>query len=165
MSKHYSSFDAGVEWDTPDYVWEPIADAVGGFDLGPASGAEGEQQKADTLYTKEDDGLAQEWFGDVWINPPYGRQFNSEWGQKVWNEHKSCNTDSITALVPASTSTNWWQNNYANADLFCFIDHRLKFNDENMSASFANVICYFGEPNDEIVDVFDELGFVAESVL
>lgn len=65
-----SDSEAGVEWGTPEYVVSPLSDALDGFDLDPASGAE-PVPYADERYTVEDDGLAQDWFGDVWLNPPY----------------------------------------------------------------------------------------------
>jgi len=139
---HNSDSDAGEEWGTPPWIVEPLADAIGGFDLDPASGAE-PKPYADERYTKEDNGLTTEWFGHVWVNPPYGRKQNPRWAKRAYKQRKNC--ESITALVPASTSESWWQQYYSEFEVFCFIDGRVKFiGAGDDGASFGNVICVDG---------------------
>jgi phage N-6-adenine-methyltransferase len=159
---HNSDSDAGVEWGTPKKYVLPLADAIDGFDLDPASGAE-PTQYADTRYTEEDDGMAKEWYGNVWLNPPYGRKENPKWAKKTYREVP--NTRSITALVPASTSENWWQMYYSEADIFCFIDGRIQFlGAGDIAASFGNVICVFNSQNlpGEYFEELSRLGVIME---
>lgn len=41
MSKDfYAEHDTGPEWGTPEWIWRPLSEALDGFDLDPASGAE-----------------------------------------------------------------------------------------------------------------------------
>ena len=155
---HYDSHNAGVEWATPSWIYRPLKDALNGFDLDPASGAE-QTLIADHTYTKQENGLAQEWFGNVWVNPPYGSEHNEDWAKKVSAEIH--NTKTITALVPASTDTQWFQNHYAHAEYLTFIDGRVNFNGEG-PASFPSVICSFGEFNAGYVQALSTLGFVSE---
>jgi hypothetical protein len=86
-NNHYDSYNAGPEWATPEWIWYPLSKTVGDFDLDPASGAES-NPIAGERYTVEDNGLEQEWFGDVWLNPPYGRNHNPEWARKVTRERE-----------------------------------------------------------------------------
>lgn len=144
QNKHYSESDVGVGFATPPWIVEPLSDTLGGFDLDPASGAE-PVPYADVQYTEEDDGLSKEWFGDVWLNPPYSRSENPKWSQKVSEEWGKGNPNTITALVPASTSTNWFAENYGSADILTFISHRVTFLGEEDCATFASVICSFGD--------------------
>ena len=58
--------DRTDEWYTPKW----IIDALGSFDLDPCAPSE-QFYTADKCYTKEMDGLYQEWEGRVWLNPPY----------------------------------------------------------------------------------------------
>lgn len=160
---HNDDSDAGVEWGTPPKYVEPLAELIGGFDLDPASGAE-PKPYAETRYTEEEDGLITPWFGHVWLNPPYGRKENPEWAERTFDQIE--NTKSITALVPAAMSTDWFQEYYSEADVFCFIDTRLEFIGGEDSASFANVICVFGldELPEGYIDQLQEFGLVLENV-
>lgn len=60
------------EWATPSDFFARIQERYGPFDLDPAATAA--NAKAPRFFTKEDNGLAQEWRGAVYCNPPYGRQ-------------------------------------------------------------------------------------------
>ncbi|MDB9247412.1 DNA N-6-adenine-methyltransferase [Halorubrum ezzemoulense] len=180
--RHYDETDAGPEWGTPKWVWQPLAETLGGFDLDPASGAEeepiayvrvqlptdehpyGTAVREEGVTTWYGDGLEEGWHGDVWLNPPYGRQHNPRWAQKVSEEVERGALDTLTALVPASTSTNWFQDHYANADLLTFIDQRISFDGSGSdSASFASVIATFGDVPTAYVDALGELGFVVST--
>lgn len=163
--RHYDSQDTGPEWGTPAWVWEPLAESLGGFDLDPASGAE-VTPIAETRYTIEDDGLTTAWFGDTWLNPPYGRTHNPRWAKRVTDQVENPAVDSITALVPASTSTNWWQNHYATSDYQTWIDTRVQFDGSgDNSASFASVICsWIEDPPEAYLDALTNLGTVTRRV-
>ena len=59
------------EWLTPPYVIE----SLGEFDLDPSSPINRPFETAKNYYTILDNGLAQEWEGRVWCNPPYGKTY------------------------------------------------------------------------------------------
>jgi len=142
---HIAKSDAGDKWATPPHLVDPLREAIGDFDLDPASGSE-PKPYAETRYTKEDDGLAQDWFGHVWLNPPYSRTQNPRWGEKAWRERERERVKSITALVPASTAESWWQSYYADFEAFCFLEGRVQFiGDADHGASFRSVICVYGK--------------------
>lgn len=54
-----------------------------------------------------DDGLVEEWHGNVWLNPPYGRVIE-EWITKAILERYRDPTRAICMLVPAKSDTRWW---------------------------------------------------------
>jgi phage N-6-adenine-methyltransferase len=143
--------DAGPEWGTPAWVWKPLSDALGGFDLDPASGAEPEPI-APNRFTVEDDGLSQEWFGDVWLNPPYGRAHNEEWAEYAYKQaYANPGVSSVTCLVANATDTDWFQDYYARADYLTFVRGRVRFHDDGAedasttSPSFGSVIATMGD--------------------
>lgn len=160
-NNHYDTYNAGPEWGTPEWVWYPLSKTLDGFDLDPASGAES-NPIAEERYNVEDNGLKQEWFGDVWLNPPYGRQHNPEWAEKVSEE--KANAETITALVPASTDTQWFQNNYTKADYLTFIEGRISFDGGGGNATFPNVLCSFGDFNEDYIHQLERLGTVTKTV-
>jgi DNA N-6-adenine-methyltransferase (Dam) len=58
---------------TPAIYIEAAREVLGRIDLDPASNARAQKTvKAGAYFTEKDDGLQQEWRGNVWLNPPYG---------------------------------------------------------------------------------------------
>lgn len=77
---------------------------VEGFDLDPAATAE--SAKAAVFFTAADDGLAQPWFGRVWLNPPYSDL--GAWVSKAVAERPRC--ECVVMLLPSNrTEQSWWQ--------------------------------------------------------
>jgi len=169
VTRHYDDLGTGPEWATPTNIYEPVAEAVGGFDLDPAAGAESEPIAA-TRWTAEDNGLGREWFGDVFLNPPYGRVLNPVWARYAHAQvHLADRHDgdlrSLIALVPASTSTYWWQDHYRYADAHAMIPYKITFrrNGEQSTnnASFASILCVWwldGDVPERVLDALREAG-------
>lgn len=60
------------EWATPQEFFNNLDDE---FHFTVDVCATEENAKCDKYYTRQDDGLAQDWNGEVvWCNPPYGRE-------------------------------------------------------------------------------------------
>ena len=70
------SFETGGDGGTAtthDWLTPPeILSALGPFDMDPCASQFQPWRTAERQYTIEDDGLAREWSGRVWCNPPYG---------------------------------------------------------------------------------------------
>jgi DNA N-6-adenine-methyltransferase (Dam) len=115
-------------------------------------------------FTIEDDGLSQDWFGKVFVNPPYGRSL-SDWAAKVVEEYESGRAEEIVFLVPSRTDTRWYKK--LTAYPRCNIEGRLKFlNPKNKgnAAPFPSVIFYLGKKNRRFADHFGTLGQVVAEV-
>ncbi|QZP37097.1 phage N-6-adenine-methyltransferase [Halobaculum magnesiiphilum] len=138
------------EWSTPPEFVRPLAEAVGGFDLDAAAGAE-RSPIADEAFTEDDDGLAQPWHGDVWLNPPYSAM--DEWTPKVVSELQRPAVDSICYLVKGDSSTDWWQDAVEHAEAVAMLDSRLAFGDGDDSAPFASHVFVFGDAPGTVLDV------------
>ena len=73
------------EWYTPSVFVEAARELMGGIDLDPASHEEANRiVMADHYYTEADNGLLQEWYGRVFLNPPSGL-VNDFWDLLVTN--------------------------------------------------------------------------------
>jgi len=88
------------------------------FDLDPCSPIEGGVVPAKSKYTIEDDGLAQPWFGLVFMNPPYSKP-------TPWVDRFLSHANGI-ALVPF-TNGRWWFNLWNHADAIMPIAYNHKF--------------------------------------
>ena len=77
-SVHFSS--QRHDWTTPQDFFDKL-DAEFGFTLDPC--CLHETAKCAKHFTPEEDGLAQDWSGDVvFMNPPYGREIG-KWVRKA----------------------------------------------------------------------------------
>ena len=104
-----------------------------------------ENAKCEKFYTPEIDGLAQEWHGTCWMNPPYGRGIG-EWIEKAYRSAKE-NGATVVCLIPARVDTRWWHDFCAKGEVH-FVRGRLKFGDARDSAPFPSAVVVF-RPNVE----------------
>lgn len=106
------------EWFTPPSVFDALGMT---FDLDPAAPPGGVPWiPAARHFSKREDGLAQDWRGRAWVNPPYGRATHR------WLRKLAAHGDGL-ALVFARTDTRWFQRIAAEATALCFIQGRLRF--------------------------------------
>jgi hypothetical protein len=106
------------DWLTPKY----IIDEIGPFHLDPCAAPNPRPwHTAKNHITLPQDGLAAEWKGRVFCNPPYGPD-TGRWMQKM-GEHNSG-----IALIFARVETKAWQEwVWPVADGILFLDGRLAF--------------------------------------
>lgn len=125
------------EWETPlDFFrqW----DEKFHFDLDVC--ATPENAKCARYFTREDDGLAQDWTGHVcWMNPPYGRGIIN-WMRKAYES--ALGGAVVVCLVPARTDTTWWHE-YAMRGRIYFVRGRLKFGGSPNNAPFPSAVIVF----------------------
>lgn len=100
----------GNEWYTPRPWLDAARTLFGGrIDLDPASCAVANTQVCATrFYTKDDDGLAQPWHGNVWCNPPYSYPEIEHFTSKAITEYQNGNAQAILILVNNCTDAGWF---------------------------------------------------------
>ena len=139
---------AGTDiWLTPPHVLQ----ALGEFDLDPCSSLDRPWDTAKRHLTIEDDGLAQEWSGRVWCNPPYGP------GLAPFLRRLADHEDGGTALVFARTETRaFFDYVWDRATAIFFIKGRLKFHKPDGSlggtAGSPSVLIAYGERDAQILE-------------
>lgn len=105
------------EWLTPP----DIVQALGAFDLDPCSPINRPWATAARHLTIADNGLAHEWHGRVWCNPPFGRE------AVKWLRRMAEHGNGI-ALIPARTETAmFYETVWSRADAVLFIKGRPHF--------------------------------------
>lgn len=167
---HKNRQEGSDEYATPPSLWRPLARAVSGFDVDPASGAES-TPIADVRYTEDDDGLSKAWHGDAWLNPPFGDSPSTgpskreRWLQKARQEANRDEVRSVSVLLPVDTSTQWFHNHVVEAPVLCLMGPgRMEFEgeqaEETGNTSFATCIAVFGDPPNELLDALEQFGAV-----
>jgi len=122
MVNPFSGLTVGNDtWLTPRYIIQ----ALGPFDLDPATPPNMPWPTATLMLTPQDDGLAVEWpkAKFTFHNPPYGR------GTELWLEKAAKHGNGIT-LIFARTETAGFQEfvwKHPNTTGLFFISGRLKF--------------------------------------
>ena len=110
------SYQKNDEHYSPAWIFEKLGVV---FDLdvcGPIGGLEWIPAKR--TFSLEDNGLEQNWFGLVWMNPPYSK--TTPWVEK-WLAHNNG-----IALLPI-TATRWFRRIWVEADCLVIPNERIKF--------------------------------------
>ena len=132
-NKHWFSSETD-EWYTPRDFYAELHKKYS-FTLDPC--ALDSSALCDKYYTPKDDGLIQDWDGEVvFMNPPYGRDIG-KWMKKAYETKGT-----VVCLVPARTDTAWWHD-YAIKGQIEFIRGRLKFGGNKNSAPFPSALVVF----------------------
>ena len=124
------------EWATPQDFFDKLNEE---FHFETDVCATPENAKCARYFTREQDGLKQEWGGTCWMNPPYGRKI-ALWVQKAWESSQSGAT--VVCLLPARTDTAWWHD-YCMKGEIRFVRGRLKFGGSKNCAPFPSAVVVF----------------------
>lgn len=154
------------EWYTPSEYIDRARRVLGGFDVDPASNeAAQEVVRAGTFFTAETNGLAQEWNGRVWLNPPYAQPLISQFMEKLRDEVQSGRCSDAIALTHNYTDTRWFQDTANLASAICFTRGRIRFYSpagDVASPTQGQAFFYFGNNIEGFRAEFSEIGFVVE---
>ena len=157
--KPHVTFNSGNnEWYTPADIIESARKVLGTIDLDPASsGIANETVKAETFFTAEDDGLAHEWAGNIWLNPPYASGLIEQFVDKLLGS----NFHQAIVLVNNATDTEWFGRLAEHATAVVFPKGRVKFlrPDKSTGAPLqGQALLYFGERADAFKESFADYG-------
>lgn len=99
-----------TEYYTPSNIIESARFVMGSIDLDPASSEQANKiVKAKKIYTEQDNGLAQPWFGNVWLNHPFGRTANRIWIKQLVMSYENKRVKQACCITYACTSEQWFQ--------------------------------------------------------
>lgn len=125
-------------WSTPKAVFHEL-DAEFHFTLDPCAVAE--NTTCAKYYSPEQDGLVQDWGGEiVFCNPPFSDM--KKWVRKCSEEAKKPNTR-VVMLIPARTDTSYFHDYIYNKAEVRFIRGRLHYGDGKQGAPFPSMIVIF----------------------
>lgn len=131
------------DWSTPQDFYDELNNEFG-FTLDPC--ADEYNHKCNKYFTEGDDGLLQDWGGEiVFCNPPYGKAIK-DWVRKAYIEGCKPNT-TVVMLIPARTDTQYFHDYiYHEAKEIRFIKGRLKFGDSKNAAPFPSMVVVYRGP-------------------
>ena len=171
---------------TPPEITAAVRAMFGVIDLDPASSEIANKAvQAKQYFTEEDDGLSKEWFGNVWLNHPFGKYEkacsknckkkicerrgyhllkdfpgNNAWINKLAESYESGQVEQALNIVFCSTSETWFKPLLKYPQ--CFIDGRTNFvkpdGTVDGSATKGCVITYLGEDVELFAKHFRQFG-------
>jgi hypothetical protein len=156
---HDSVANKSVDWYTPEWIFNDLGLE---FDLDPAAPTGGvEWIPAKQHYDIYTDGLVSEWFGRVWLNPPYGKN-TGEW-LRLMHLHKNG-----VALVFNRTDCKWFHDYVSKADAILFLQGRVKFVDglgvtSNNGAGTGSMLIAWGAENVQALEKMKDKGFLVKN--
>jgi ParB family chromosome partitioning protein len=162
---HVANNSGNNEWYTPSKYIELARTVMGSIDTDPASSEIANKVVcADKYFTADTDGRNQEWFGNVWMNPPYAQPLMGEFAELVTSKYEKSEIEQACILVNNATETHWFQRMMDAASAVCFTKGRIKFVDVNGNPGGAplqgQAIIYMGSNTQDFVETFADEGTV-----
>jgi site-specific DNA-methyltransferase (adenine-specific) len=146
------------DWPTPRAFFRKL-DRRYHFTLDPCATAE--NATCAVYFTKEQDGLQQDWGTHrVFCNPPYGRAIGA-WARKCFQASQGGAL--VVLLVPARTCTRWFHDSVQGKAEVEFIRGRLRFGEADAGAPFPSMLAIYQPNRPARICVACGNGFVARS--
>ena len=157
------------EWYTPAIYIEAAREVMGSIDLDPASSELANRiVKAEKYYTKEENGLMYPWYGNVWLNPPYGRtnKYTSSLQQRFIEKLVREDIEqAILLLLGNACFRKYFEPLWEY--LLCFNQGDIAFfreDGENGHFGFGTLFVYIGNNEEKFIEVFSQFGPIVKHV-
>lgn len=129
MGSHQSARAETTTWLTPPH----IVDALGPFDLDPCAAPSPRPWPTALRHIElPEDGLAAEWYGRVWLNPPYSF---AAW---QWLAKLADHGDGIALIFARTETAGFVREVWGKASAVLFIHGRLHFHYPDGTRAAAN---------------------------
>jgi hypothetical protein len=155
---------ASVEWYTPAVYISAVRMALGGIDLDPASCEQANRTVgASRYFDAVTDGLAHEWSGRMFLNPPYGT-LCSAFVAKALSEYEAGRVTAAVLLLNAySVDASWFRPLWDHMLCFSYDRiHMLGLNGDPGRPSAGSVFVYLGPDRARFARTFSRFGAVVE---
>ena len=135
------------DWETPADLFEELHKE---FHFTLDAAASNDNHKLPRYFTVEQDGLAQDWAGEVvFCNPPYSRKTKTNPGQEAWVRKALAESQkgaTVVMLIPARTDTAAFHECILPYAEIRFLRGRLRFEDKGVqrdAAPFPSMLAIF----------------------
>lgn len=162
MNNHSNNLND--EWYTPQKYIEAAREVMGEINLDPASNEAANQVvDADNYYSLENSAFDNEWFGKVWMNPPYSRIIKL-FAHKLVEEFEAGRVTEAVVVTNNGTDTQWFHKMGSVASAFCLHKGRIGFinetGDQVQNNNKGQIFTYLGSNPERFKEVFSEFGLV-----
>ena len=135
------------DYYTPKWIFDQLGLQ---FDLDVAAPPGGiEHIPAKSYYTQKNDGLSQDWFGRVWMNPPFSKP--QPWVQKFMEHGNGI------AMLPVSKSY-WFMELWNSNAAITYMPSNLKFVDPKGGNGSIFMPCVMIAVGDENIRALSKIG-------
>jgi len=125
---HITYNSGNNEWYTPKEYIDAARAVMGDIDYDPASSDTAQEiVQARTYSTLKTDGLKSEWYGRIWMNPPYSAELLPLFVHKLCVEYCCERVIESIILVNNATETVWFNKLIICASAVVFPKSRIKF--------------------------------------
>lgn len=149
---------------TPKEYLASARTVMGVIDLDPASNPMAQENVgADRYFTVDDDGLTQEWAGNVWMNPPYTARVINRFIDKLVDHYEAGEVTQAIVLTNNNTDTSWFHQGANAAAAVCFTAGRINFlkrDGSRSSPTNGQAFLYFGDNLSAFKNEFSKHGMV-----
>lgn len=150
------------EWFTPPEYLEAARDVLGAIELDPASHALAQKTvQAARYFTRQTNGLLQDWVGRVWLNPPYMQPDIAHFVTKLVEEFQAGRTTAAILLTHNYTDTAWFHHAAHACAALCFTRGRVRFVDskgQEAAPTQGQAFFYYGPDPDRFAERFGSIG-------
>ncbi len=116
--------DGNDNWGTPDWLFGFLNQNFGPFSVDTC--ADALNTKVDgSFFDEAQDGLAQQWTGKCWCNPPYSNV--AAWVKKAYDSVYTEQTAERVVLLVANRTETEWFHEFATKGLVFFLRTRVAF--------------------------------------
>lgn len=158
---HVTNNSKDDEWYTPEQYIETARRVMGSIDLDPASNDfANETVKATAYFDEYVNGLEQEWYGNIWLNPPYSSILIQRFADKV----AESTFEQAVILVNNATETGWFRKLIEKASAVVFTTGRIKYrkrDGEKGTPLQGQAFIYIGDSPERFLEEFKEYGWGA----
>lgn len=151
--------DSGnYEYYTPIGIVDAAREVMGGIDLDPFSSETANKRvMANEYFHRNFSGLENIWFGNVWMNHPFGRSTNKLCVTKLIDSYLDENISQACSITFAATSEKWFQPllDFPQCYLSPRTNYYLPDGTIKKGVTKGSVVTYLGDNADKFIEVFD----------
>ncbi len=167
QNRFYHRGESGTdEHYTPFDVVDAVVRCFGTIHLDPCSNShDAPNIPAVKRFTREDDGLSRDWFGNVYVNFPFSAA--NAWVKKICLEADNPHVDGLIVLAKSDNRTEWYAELIEKSLCYCEYRGCLRFGSptgKQVSAPFPVTLFYFGADVEGFFRSFSRIGWVVQQL-